>query len=158
MLVNQSKRWLGRFLTGAIALVFVPVLSGAAVPVTHPAHQTEGYAVGHPIQIAQRSRTRRIYFKSGEDSTTIRTAVVRGTRDIYLLGAAKGQVMTVQIKSLEDNALFDVEAPPTPSGYRRVLTEGSASWSGRLPETGDYQLSVGSTHGNATYQLFVRIQ
>ena len=143
---------------GTIALTCVPLLSSAAVPSAGSVYQTEGCATRPPIQIAQRSRTRRIYFKPGEDSTTIRTAVVRGTRDIYLLGAAKGQVMTVQIKSLENNALFDVEAPPTSSGYRRVLTEGAASWSGRLPATGDYQLTVGSTRGNATYQLFVRIQ
>ncbi len=111
-----------------------------------------------PVLIAQQSRTQRIRFKPGADSAIINTSVIRGTRDIYLLGAQKGQTMTVKIESLENNALFDIEAPPTKSGQRRVLREGVTAWSGKLPDSGDYQITIGSTRGNASYRLTVMIR
>jgi hypothetical protein len=66
--------------------------------------------------------------------------------------------MTVKIFSVENNALFDVLAPANSNGQRRPLREGVVLWNGRLPETGDYQLVVGSSRGNATYQLQVIIR
>lgn len=121
-------------------------------------HPSSEAAVKQPVLIAQRSRIQRIRFKPGESSATVQTAVIRGTRDIYLLGAQKGQVMTIKIESVENNAVFDVEAPPTKSGQRRVLKQEAVSWSSKLPETGDYQIVIGSTRGNATYRLQVSIR
>src|SRR4028118_905581 len=46
------------------------------------------------LLIAQQSRTRRIQFARGASSAVREDAVVRGTRDIYLVGAKKGQNMT----------------------------------------------------------------
>lgn len=105
------------------------------------------------ILLAQSSRTRRIRFEPGADSTVIEDAVVRGTRDIYLLGAKRGQRMTVSITSVENNAVFNLQAPT-----KRTLSQEATNYSGVLPATGDYRISVGGTRGNASYTLEVTIK
>ena len=111
-----------------------------------------------PVQpnllIAQQSpRPRRIQFARGTSSATIENAVVRGTRDTYLLNARAGQKMTVTITSLENNAVFDIIAP-----NRRIIKQEATSGSFTLPKTGDYRVIVGGTRGNATYKLQVSIK
>jgi len=145
-----ASRQLKRFLSIAVA-VSVATTIAIALPTASL------FAPIAPL-FAQESRTQRIRFAPGKDSATVRSAVVRGTRDIYVLGASKGQVMTVKIFSVENNALFHVLAPANSNGQRRPLREGVVLWNGRLPETGDYQLVVGSSRGNATYQLQVIIR
>ena len=108
--------------------------------------------------IAQRSRIQRVRFEPGANSATIKTSVLNGTRDLYLLGAQKGQFMSIRIVSLEDNAVFDVVAPPNDTGKRQTLKQEAYAWSSTLPETGDYQIVVGSTRGNASYRLQVTIR
>ncbi len=143
----------------ALSLVVLPIALGTAATSSLPGKTLNQPASSeNPVLLAQRSRTQRIWFKPGESSASIRTAVVRGTRDIYLLGAQKGQIMTVKIESLENNAVFDVQAPPNQSGQRRVLKQEALVWSGKLPDTGDYQIVVGTTRGNATYKLWVGIK
>jgi hypothetical protein len=78
---------------------------------------------------------------------------VRGTRDIYLLGAKAGQKMTVSITSLENNAVFDIIAPNL-----KIIKQEGTSWSTKLSATGDYRIVVGGTRGNATYKLRVQIK
>ncbi len=108
--------------------------------------------------IAQRSRVQRMRFAPGADSATIKASVVNGTRDMYLLSAQKGQTMSVRIVSLEDNAVFDVVAPPNGAEARQTLKQEAVTWSSTLPETGDYQIVVGTTRGNANYRLQVTIR
>jgi hypothetical protein len=110
-------------------------------------------------QLAQRSPTRVIRFKPGSNSAIVQNSVVRGDRDIYLLDAKKGQVMQVKITSLENNAVFDIATPVNPATQtRRVLKAGVVGWSGTLPQSGEYQVIVGGTRGNATYRLQVVIR
>ncbi len=94
-----------------------------------------------------------IRFDRGKFSKTVHGAVVRGTREKFRVGAAKGQTMTVWITSLEDNAVFQVFSK---SGTlsKPELTE----WSGKLPANGDYLIEVGPTRGNATFDLNVEIR
>ncbi|MBW4472887.1 MAG: hypothetical protein KME45_21295 [Stenomitos rutilans HA7619-LM2] len=108
--------------------------------------------------LAQRSRIQRVRFAPGADSATIKTSVLNGTRDLYLVGAQKGQIMSIRIVSLEDNAVFDIVAPPNGAGKRQTLKQEAFTWSSTLPETGDYQIVVGSTRGNASYRLQVTIR
>jgi hypothetical protein len=91
-------------------------------------------------------------FERGDSSAVVEDAVVRGTRDLYLLGARKRQTMTISITSVEKNAVFDIE---TPDG--RILKQEATSWRGVLPATGDYRIVVGGTRGNAAYRLQVSI-
>jgi hypothetical protein len=78
--------------------------------------------------------------------------------------------MTVTVKSQEDNAVFQVY-PPGAAPYRDAddmvgITgeplpgaEGDTKqWTGPLPATGSYLIKVGSTRGNATYELSVSLE
>lgn len=102
---------------------------------------------------------KRIRFPRGSNSTTISGSVVRGERDRYILGAREGQTMTVRIKSVEDNAVFQIYF----AGEQESLEgagegDDSKSWSGKLPGTTDYIIVVGSSRGNASYKLVVKIE
>ncbi|HKQ99174.1 MAG TPA: hypothetical protein VJT09_00795 [Pyrinomonadaceae bacterium] len=105
---------------------------------------------------AQRDRTRRVRFQRGRTTTVIKDAVVRGTRDRYVLRAGRGQTLTVHITSLEDNAVFDIYRP----AGRRTLegAQETTDWTGELPRNGDYVIEVGGTRGNATYTLEITIR
>lgn len=103
--------------------------------------------------LAQGDRTRRVRFARGRTTTVIKDAVIRATRDRYLLRARAGQTLIVHITSLEDNAVFDLYAPG-----RRTLAQETTDWTGELPRSGDYVISVGPTRGNATYTLEVTIR
>ena len=106
-----------------------------------------------------RTHTERVKFGRGRTTAVLEGAVVRGDRDHYLLEAKAGQRMTVHITSVERNAVLTIFAP----GGRKALRgteEGldAKDWSGRLPRSGDYAISVGPTRGNATYTLEVTIR
>lgn len=105
------------------------------------------------LLLAQRSRIERIRFAPGASGATVRTSVVRGTRDTFLVGARKNQRMSVSITSLEKNAVFDIQAP-----NGQILKQEATSWSKVLPSTGDYRVIVGGTRGNAAYTLRVSVR
>lgn len=102
--------------------------------------------------------TRRIRFAKGRQSATVSYSVVRGDRDTYILGAGAGQTMTVKITSLEDNAVFQIENPD--GEYLEGAGDGddAMSFTGSLPDKGDYKIIVGGTRGNASYRLTVSIK
>lgn len=115
---------------------------------------TRSASVERSFAIAQaQSRTQRIRFAPGKSSALVDDAVVRGTRDTYLLAAKARQTMTVSITSLEKNAVFDVVAP-----NGRIIRQEATSWRGVLPATGDYKIVVGGTRGNASYKMQVAIK
>ncbi len=96
--------------------------------------------------------TERVRFDADAIGTTVSSAIVRGERAVYLLGAAAGQTMEISITSLEDNAVVDVYAPSGPPLATEVTTDSIL-----LPEGGDYQIVVAATRANATFDLDVTI-
>lgn len=103
--------------------------------------------------------TSRIRFARGADSVVLEGSVMRGERDRYLVKARARQVMTVSLTSAENNAVFQIYRP----GGRKTLAgagegEDAVTWSGKLPVSGDYQIVVGGTRGNASYKLEVKIR
>lgn len=102
------------------------------------------------------SRRIRVNFATGSNTTTVENSVVRGTTDTYLLNARARQRMQVTITSLENNAVFDIVSP---SGKLLQPTTGADVTSAdlNLPETGDYEIVVGGTRGNASYKLRIQI-
>lgn len=94
-----------------------------------------------------------VAFAVGESSATVSNSVVRGERDVYRLGASGGQAMDLSITSLEQNAVFDVVSP---SGD--ILAQEAMNETLLLPHTGDYEVIVGGTRGNASYDLTIGIQ
>jgi hypothetical protein len=98
------------------------------------------------------THVKRIQFKPGTNSALLTNAVVRGDRDVYLLKANKGQRLHGLITSVENNAVIDVLAP---SG--KVIRQEVTKIDMLLPSTGDFQVIVGGTRGNASYRLKIGI-
>lgn len=102
---------------------------------------------------------KRLQFPPGKSGSTVEGAVVRGDRDVWLVGAGKGQTMTVKVTSLESNAVFQID-PPGSAEFVKGAGEmdDATTWKGKLPANGDYRIIVGGTRGNASYKLSVEIK
>ncbi len=98
------------------------------------------------------SRRIQVNFAAGSNAATIADSVVRGTRNTYILNAGIDQRMRVTITSVEDNAVFDVVSP---SG--KLLQQEATGADLYLPESGDYEIVVGGTRGNASYEIRMQI-
>lgn len=105
-----------------------------------------------------------VRFAKGTSGTVIEGGVIRGERDRYLLGAAKGQYLSIKIESPEDNAVVDIYSPGAQDADETDI-KGSLLPQGRevksttiqLPVSGQYMLVVGGTRGNAQYRLSVSV-
>ena len=150
-----------RLLFGLLLLNVVQITASTATtaqpltrePAGEKSNVSEVAASTPPLFMAQQSRTRRIQFVRGASSAVVEDAVVRGTRDTYLVGAKAGQKITVSITSVENNAVFDIVSPK-----QKLIKQEATSWSTKLSATGDYRIVVGGTRGNATYKLRVEIK
>ncbi len=109
-------------------------------------------AIPEKPAILMSQRQQEIQFKRGSSSAEVKGGVARGEVMIYLINAKQGQTMNVEIQSVEGNAAFKVVDPNT-----NAVVEGEKSWSGELPQTGQYQIVVGTERGGASYTLSVSI-
>jgi hypothetical protein len=99
-----------------------------------------------------------LVFAPGENSASVEGSVVRGDRDVYILKGKAGQEVQVDISSPENNAVFQIFTPgKTETLERAGVYDDAVKWSGRLPVSGEYQIMVGGTRGNASYKLVVRL-
>ena len=105
-----------------------------------------------------RGKTQRVRFARGRTTAVLHGAVVRGTRDRYILGARVGQTMIVHISSREKNAVFTILGPDATALEGTEEGTDATDWTGELPMSGDYSIWVGPTRGNATYTLEVTIR
>src|SRR5258708_5616529 len=101
----------------------------------------------------------KVRFARGASSTTIKGGVTRGKRDRYLVGAKRGQTMTVKITSPAKNAVFQIYF----AGEQESLEgagdgDDATNWSGELPADNEYVIVVGGTRGNASYTLSISIK
>ncbi len=94
-----------------------------------------------------------VKFRKGGTSAAYKNAVIRGERNKYILGASAGQMMSVSISSLENNAVFDIQSP-----RGKIIVREVRDWSGQLSEKGKYRIIVGGTRGNATYTVRFAVQ
>ncbi len=127
-----------------------------------PARQPAGQPAGQPTTRAVPppagpGKTERVRFKPGTTGAEIKGSVLRGERNRYLIGAAKGQSMTVSITSTEDNATFSILAPDGKTIPGTEEQRDLKKWTGTLPASGDTIISVGPTRGNATFSLDVNV-
>lgn len=104
------------------------------------------------------SSQERIKFKKGEYAATVQGGIARGESYEYLVGASKGQFMTVTIMSVEDNAVFYIIDNSTYQYLYGATEEGTTRWEGVLPSSGDYKIVVGSNRGGSEYTLQVVIE
>ncbi|HEY6804751.1 MAG TPA: hypothetical protein VI306_14350 [Pyrinomonadaceae bacterium] len=101
------------------------------------------------------SVVRRVKFARGRTTAVLQGTIQRGVSNDYLLGARRGQDMTVHLASRGDVSFTIL----TPSG--QSLSDFSRDWSGSLPESGDYRINVlppTQTNASASYTLEITIR
>jgi hypothetical protein len=119
---------------------------------------TFGQGGGRLEDPSPHGKTQRVRFARGRTTAILKGAVVRGTRDRYILGARAGQTMIVHISSREKNAVFTILGPDATALEGTEEGADATDWTGELPASGDYSIWVGPTRGNATYTLEVTIR
>ena len=104
---------------------------------------------------------KQLHFAPGKSSAVASNDIVRDDADIYFVRAKAGQVMTINVTSLEDNAAIDVYEPKVKGSKEAKNISGGSDltkWSGTLAKTGDYKIEVSGTRGNTSYKLQVTVK
>jgi hypothetical protein len=97
---------------------------------------------------------RRVQFRPGSSSATVQGKVSIALPDQYLLGARAGQTMSVQLTSAQKSVRFLVMSPKSTS----LIADNARSWTGTLPETGDYHIIVDGDERGGTYTMTISIK
>lgn len=97
--------------------------------------------------------SRRVQFKRGASSATVQGRVSLELSDTWIIGARAGQVMTVQLTSPGKVRFMLMTSRTTES-----LADNTRSWTGTLPETGDYLILVDTGAKAATYSMTISIK
>lgn len=148
---NQQETW--RVSDDALKTDSATLEKEKCAAVNKAFQNEDGLEAADLTQSANRVKTTQVFFDAGKSSTTVSDAVVRGDRDVYLVNAQGGQMMTLSISALEDNAVFDVISPSN-----MILGTELKQSEIFLPHTGNYKIVVGGTRGNATYELKVDVE
>jgi hypothetical protein len=112
-----------------------------------------------------------VRFVAGASAVEIAGGIARGEVACFTVAARQGQHMTVSQPGREDsNIVMQIYAPPwsisrSPDGTRirgRALPragegQDAKTWSGTLPQSGNYLLVLGTTWGGGDYRLYVEI-
>ncbi len=123
---------------------------GAGPQETLPEPTAQAPAVPPPDQ------AHRIEFPPGGSSATIEDDVQAGEVDLYVLRAAQGQTLTVNVSSPKGNAILTIWGA---DGTVLISDHaGARDWSGQLPLTEDYYIGVSPVAGTSTiYTLYVSV-
>lgn len=97
---------------------------------------------------------RRVQFSRGSSSATVQGKVSIALPDQYLVGARAGQVMNVQLTSPRKSVRFLVMSPKSTD----LLADNARSWTGTLPETGDYHIIVDGDERGGAYTMTISIR
>ena len=110
-------------------------------------------AAASPAQCKRADRViaKQIRFERGRTTAVVKDRVVLCTAHRYRLRAKAGQTMSVNLAT-GNRTSMTLLAPSDD-----VLADGEKSWSGELPETGDYVINIG-TDATAGYTLEVTIR
>jgi hypothetical protein len=98
----------------------------------------------------------RIRFAPGGISATVQNTVIFPNRVEYIFSASKSQHMTVTIESTDNNANFLIFGMADHSTLKRFENE-DRTWTGVLPTTQDYLISVAVPGRSADFTLTVTI-
>ena len=97
---------------------------------------------------------RRVQFARGSSSATVQGKVSIALPDTLLVGARAGQVMSVQLTAPRKSVRFLVMSPTT----RNLVADNVRTWTGTLPETGDYTIIVHADERGGTYSMTISIK
>lgn len=98
----------------------------------------------------------RIQFPAGGVSAIVSNTVTFPNRVAYILRAMQGQQMTVSISSAGDAANFAILGVSDNFPVKRLENE-DRTWTGILPSTQDYIISIAVPGGSAAFTLTVTI-
>ena len=99
--------------------------------------------------------SRRVQFKRGTSSTTIQGTVSLVLSDTLIVGARAGQTMTIQLTAPRKSIRFMLMTYKTTDS----LADNTRSWTGTLPETGDYLILVeGDGEKSSPYTMTITIK
>ena len=105
-----------------------------------------------------RAEPKRIEFKRGATSATFSDTVRGDEQAEYVFAAKKGQKLTIHLTSVpRRTSLIDFQGPNTGTGMEY---HGGYDYTGVVPETGDYFLTVSrptESTGKSRYRLTVTI-
>ncbi len=105
----------------------------------------------------QRTLVRRVRFPRGQTTAILKGSIVNDRMNQYLLNARAGQTMSVHLTSPKGKAFFDLY-PRNDRGAMPDSAEDAKDFEGKLPQSGDYVISVYSEDGNTRYTLEVSIR
>ena len=98
--------------------------------------------------------SRRVQFRRGASSTTIQGRVTIALPDTLIVGARAGQTMSVQLTAPNKSVRFMLMTAKTTNS----LADNTRSWTGTLPETGDYIILVDGDEKGSTYSMTISIK
>ena len=122
--------------------VDIPVASGGAPSLAG----SQRIAIDQPIR-----------FAVGPMDVELNGTVISGDRDRYSLSMLAGEILDVQITSLEGNAVFSILGPDQVALPGTEEGKDAIQWAVPIPADGAYSILVGPTRGNATYTLKVKV-
>ncbi len=98
--------------------------------------------------------SRRVQFKRGASSTTVHGKVTLALPDTLVIGARAGQTMTVQLSGPRRAVRFMLMTAKTTTS----LADNTTSWTGTLPETGDYIILVEASEKPSSYSMTISVK
>ena len=103
--------------------------------------------------------TRRIQFQRGQSTARLKGKIRKSEEIVYLLRANEGQTLSVRVTASTPNndVVFTLKGP----NDAPLMAEGDmdTEWSGQLPATGDYQISLGMIESEfSQYTLEVSVR
>jgi hypothetical protein len=99
-------------------------------------------------------KPQRVKFARGRTTAVLKGSVNESKWKRYVLGAREGQTMSVHVASKKGTVQFTI-ATPEPD----ILTDPTDDYSGELPVSGDYEISVFTYEAKAQpYTLEVTIR
>jgi len=115
---------------------------------------------GAIAQHGGKAEPNRIEFKRGANSSTV-SGTVRGDEQAeYVIGAKKGQKLTIKLSSVPaKSAVFQILGPENDT--LGLEFDANFDYSGTLPTTGDYFITVarpGGSKGTSKYTMRITIR
>lgn len=103
------------------------------------------------------TRTFELSFPRNSIYTVVSNGIVRGNTHDHYLSAQAGQAISIALTSPENNAVFSLLYQQNGTWREQIYSQ--KAWFGQLPPSDGnrYIISVGSTRGNTSYDLFVGI-
>lgn len=100
---------------------------------------------GAAISVADDVRTETVQFKTGTSGTSFKDKIKGYDSVQYVLGAGKGQTMSVTLQADNASAYFNIYEPGLKPGEDGAMYVGSINgveFVGELPSKGDYVIQV----------------